>query len=312
MSNLQKLKLLFITRDFSQYLERNTFYLINELRKVIDVIEWHEPGNIQEILKSIGVQPDFILLNDLKDSRCPEISGLSNVKIPFGIIVHDLHWKVKKRKKFMEETNVKYIFTIYRDAFLKTFPQYKDRIYWLPHFFNPGIFKDYGLEKQIDYLLLGKVAWYYPLRQKILKEMSGLPGFVYQKHPGYRNIKDDEKKVLVGEEYAKEINRAKIFLTCDSNFHYPIIKYYEVLACNTLLLAPSLDELKDLGFVPGQHFVEINKDNFLEKAQYYLGHEEERVKIAAQGYKMVHNNHTVSIRAIQLVSYIKSILNQQN
>ncbi|WP_281352584.1 hypothetical protein [Cytobacillus depressus] len=43
---MNKLKLLFITRDFSQYVERNTFYLANELRKWVDVIEWFEPGDI--------------------------------------------------------------------------------------------------------------------------------------------------------------------------------------------------------------------------------------------------------------------------
>lgn len=303
------MKLLFITRDFSQYLERNTFYLTNELRRLVNVVEWHEPGNIHEILEKIDGQPDFILLNDLKDSRCPEITGLDTLKIPFGIIIHDLHWQVGKRKKFIKGNNVKFIFSIYRDAFLKNFHDYKDRMYWLPHFINPSIFKDYMLEKEIDYLLLGKVAWYYPLRRKIVKKMKDIPGFVYHQHPGYRNIKENEKEIFVGEDYAKEINRAKIFLTCDSKLHYPIIKYFEVLACNTLLLAPSSKELKDLGFVPGHHFVEINEDNFLEKAQYYLEHEEERNKIALQGYKMVHSHHTVSIRGNQLISYIDKILN---
>lgn len=305
---MKRLKLLFITRDFSQYVERNTFYLTNELRKWMDVIEWFEPGDIHEILREIPETPDFILLNDLKDSRCPEISGLSTLKIPFGIIIHDLHWEVKKRRKFIEESNVKYIFSIYRDAFIRRFPEYKERMYWLPHFFNPAIFKDYGLDREIDYLLLGKVEWYYPLRKKIVRMMNRIPGFVYRKHPGYRNISEDEENAFVGESYAREINRAKVFFTCDSNLHYPIIKYYEVLACRTLLLAPALKELMDLGFIPGKHFVEINKDNFLEKAKYYLEHEEERKKIAQQGYRMIHKKHTVSIRAAQLVSYIEEIL----
>ncbi|MEH7343292.1 glycosyltransferase [Bacillus sp. JJ1532] len=305
---MNKLKLLFITRDFSQYVERNTFYLTNELRKLVDVIEWFKPGDIREILKSIPQQPDFILLNDLKDTRCPTITGLSTLKIPFGIIMHDLHLEIEKRKQFIEETNVKYIFSIYRDAFLNDFRKYKDRMYWLPHFVNPSIFKDYRLEKDIDYLLLGKVAWYYPLRKRIVKTMRKIPGFVYRMHPGYRNIGVAEEKVFVGESYAKEINRAKVFFTCDSSLHYPIIKYYEVLACNTLLLAPSLKELRDLGFIPGQHFVEINGKNFLKMARYYLEHEDERKKIAQQGYEMVHKKHTVTIRAAQLVSYIKEIL----
>jgi spore maturation protein CgeB len=155
---------------------------------------------------------------------------------------------------------------------------------------------------------MGKVAFYYPLREKIYKTMKDMPGFVYHGHPGYRNVGEEEAKFFVGERYAKEINCAKIFLTDDSNLHYPLIKYYEVLACNTLLLAPSTRELKDLGFIPGVNFIEINRNNFLEKAQYYLEHEDERKRIAEEGFKMVHSKHTVSIRAAQLVKLIEEIL----
>lgn len=304
---MRRLKLLFITRDFTKYVERNTHYLINELAKITNLSVWHEAGNIHNILKQMPTEPDFILLNDLKESRCPEISGLSTLNCPFGIIMHDLHYKVEKRKKFIEDNDVQHIFSIYRDPFLRKYPKYQDRLHWLPHFFNPEIFTDYGLPKAIDWLLMGEVAYYYPLREKIVEQLSTRPEFVWHQHPGYRNINDGEK-VFVGVDYAKEINRSKIFLTCDSILHYPIIKYYEVLACNTLLLAPCPKELLDLGFIPGKHFVEINEHNFLEKAEYYLTHEEERKKIAEQGYNMVHQNHTTQIRASQLVEMIQTIL----
>jgi hypothetical protein len=136
-------------------------------------------------------------------------------------------------------------------------------MHWLPHFVNIDLFKDYDLAKDINWLMMGKLAFYYPLRVSMYKKMRNMAGFVNHPHPGYRNINDDqEQKVLVGEAYALKINRAKMFLTCDSIFHYPIIKYYEVLACKTLLLAPSSKELRDLGFIPGVNFVPVNRRNF--------------------------------------------------
>lgn len=48
------------------------------------------------------------------------------------------------------------------------------------------------------------------------------------------------------------------------------MKYYETLACNTLLLASCTKEIKDLGFIPGVHFIEIDEENFMRKAQYHL------------------------------------------
>lgn len=208
----------------------------------------------------------------------------------------------------MKENNVKHIFVVYRDAFYRRFPEFSDRVKWFPHFVNTDIFKDYGLKKDIDWLMMGKLAFYYPLRVSMYETMKDMPGFVYHKHPGYRDVNDNEEtEVFVGERYAREINRAKMFLT-DGTYHdYPIIKYYEVLACKTLLLAPASQELADLGFIPGVHFVAVNEDNFLERALYYLKHEEERQKIAEQGYRMVHEKHSVAVRAAQLGDMIRDI-----
>jgi len=304
-----KLKLLFITRNFQYNLEKNTYYLSCQLAKITDLALWFESGNIDEILNKIPFRPDFILLNDMKDTHCPEVTGLKTVEIPFGIIMHDLHYKVKKRKEFIKENNVKHIFSIYRDAFYKRYPEFFERMRWLPHFVNTHIFKDYNLPRENNWLMMGRVSKYYPLRRKMLEVMGSRPGFVYHKHPGYRTIqKEEENTVFIGEKYAKEINRSHIFLTCDLIYHYPIIKYYEVLACKTLLLAPSSKELYDLGFLPGVHFVEINESNFLRMADYYLKYDKERHRIIEQGFNLIHQHHTVEKRAYQLVQMIEDIL----
>lgn len=74
-----------------------------------------------------------------------------------------------------------------------------------------------------------------------------------------------KKNVFVGQNYAKELNRSKIVLTCDSVFKYPLMKYFEITACNALLLASYSKELGDLGFIPGVNFVAIDELCFEEK-----------------------------------------------
>lgn len=300
---------MFITRDFSRYVERNPFYLIEELKKHIELTVWYDKGDIHDILTQLPTKPDFILLNDFKESRCPTITGLETLLIPFGVIVHDLHYKLDKRKQFIKDNQIENLFVVYRDAFRSTFKEFKEKMTWLPHFINPSIFKDYRYKKEKDYLLIGRRDWYYPLREKIYERMKNEDGFFSYKHPGYRDVDEqNEQNVFVGEEYAKEINRAKIFLTDNSTLKYPLIKYYEVLACNTLLLAPTSRELEDLGFIPGVHFVHINEDDFYEKAKYYLEHEDERLQIAQAGHDMVHQFHTVEVRAKQLINIISTII----
>lgn len=308
-----RLTLLFITRDFSRNIERSTHYLIEELSKVSNLYCWYEPSDIHHILSMLPERPDFILLNDMKHTHCPVITGLSSLKIPFGIIMHDLHYRVKRRKEFIQENRIRHIFSIYRDAFLERYPEHVMKMRWLPHFANPTIFKDYGLNKDIDMLIMGNIREKsYPFRKKMVDKLSGIPGFIYHKHPGYRDIKEHEKEsIFIGENFSREINKAKIFLTCNLIYHYPIRKYYEVLASKTLLLAPSCKELTDLGFQPEKHFIEINERNFLEKTRYYLCHEEEREKIANQGYYFVRENHSLKRRVEQLLSMIEDILSNE-
>ncbi|WML39500.1 glycosyltransferase [Neobacillus sp. OS1-2] len=309
----RRVRLLFITKNWMNGIERNTYYLTEALKKRMVVEVWEEPGDINDILATIHFKPDFILLNDIRPTRCPEITGLKDCPIPFGIIMHDLHYQMEARKQFVEQNNVQYIFTHYRDAFLSGYPEYKDRMIWLPHFVNIDVFKDYQLPKTLDFLMMGVVLEsVYPLRDRILQQLREDPHFTYHPHPGYLHESYDENQFLVGTRYAKEINQSKIFFTCDSIYHYPLMKYYEVLACNTLLLAPSSAELFDLGFVPGVHYIDINEENFIEKAFYYLQNYQTKGKaIAKNGYKMVRKKHSVTVRAKQLEKQFKKIIAKQ-
>lgn len=258
------------------------------------------------------VKPDFIILNDPSNAYCPKITGLKFVNIPYGIILGDIDpIVISEKKAFIKENNVKYIFYIYRDAFSSVFSELnKENSFWLPHFVNTDIFKDYGLSKDVNYLVMGMVHNWYPLRQRIIEKMRNEAGFIYHRHPGYGVV--DKGKDFVREKYAKEINRARIFFTDDSIFHYPLLKYFEVLACKTLLLAPSSRELEDLGFIDGINFVSIDMENFADKARYYLEHPIESKHIAEQGYKMVREKHSAAVRSEEFLNVVNNILERIN
>ncbi|GAB3064498.1 glycosyltransferase family protein [Virgibacillus ainsalahensis] len=301
---------LFIAEDTSGQLNKNFHYLEQELSNAVNVMLWRKPGHINYILKQLPARPDFILLlNDMGHQISPMIKGLAHTGIPSGLFVNDVHRLTKQRKSYIEKNNISYIFTIVRNKFLKTYPEFKHKMEWFPHFVNTELYKDYDLKKDINLLMMGAVNHFYPLRRQILKSYKGDRHFVYHRHPGYRNFSEtEERQHFIGQTYAKEINRAKIFFTCPSVLNYPVTKYFEVLACKTLLLAPAFEELEDLGFIPGVHFVSIDENNFKEKAAYYLKNERERQKIAEQGYYFIHQKHTSKQRTDQLVKKIENIL----
>jgi len=310
---MSKLNLLLIIRNYSKWIHTEPFYLQEKLSKITNLFVWNVDGDISSILNKINFKPDFILIYLFDtEANAPKITGLNNLKIPYGIYIEDLHHDPDKTNAAMKRENVKYIFTCYRDAFPHFYPEFCDKIIWFPHHVNTEIFKDYGSKKEIDMLMMGAIfPYYYPLRYKILETYKNNPNFVYHEHPGYRNINDEEfKNVFIRENYAKEINRAKLFFTCNSIYGYTLLKYLEVLACNTLLLAPSSNEIIDLGLRPGVHFVEIDENDFMEKANYYLTHDKEREEISKNGYELVQRKHSTSQRAQQLKEMINEIIKE--
>ncbi|QKY71110.1 glycosyltransferase [Lentibacillus sp. CBA3610] len=300
---------LFISDDTSGQLNKNFYFLEQELSKGINLTVWRKPGHISYILKQLPSRPDFILLlNDMEHHLSPLIKGLAHTDIPTGLFINDIHRLTKLRKNYIEKNKIDYLFTAVRDTFTATYPEFAAKMEWLPHFVNTNLYKDYGLTKEIDLLMMGAVNAIYPLRQTIRNAYKDDSHFVYHSHPGYRKFTETEgKQQMIGQTYAEELNRARIFFTSPSILHYPVIKYFEALACRTLLLAPTFKELEDLGFVPDFHFVPINEHNFKEKAAYYLAHETERQKIADQGYRFIHATHTLQKRTEQLIKRIKQI-----
>lgn len=310
---MSRLKILFLTRDFRHQVERSSYYLSRELAKQAELKMWHENGHISDILRKLRWRPDFILLNDFKPDYCPFVHGFRDLNIPVGAIMHDLQYKRSSRKHFIEKENIRHLFTIYRDPFLKWFPEFADRMIWFPHHVPTDLFKDDRLPRPIHWLMMGSVIeQLYPLRVQILHTMKNQQGFVYHPHPGYRTVKEHERNAWVGQRYVKEINRAKMFLTSDSVYQFPVLKYYEVAACRTLLLASASKELNDLGFKPGKTFVAVNAANFQEAAKYYLHHDKERRDIAERGYQMVRERHSTKKRAAELISNIQQIMNEKS
>ncbi|SHS25336.1 Uncharacterized protein conserved in bacteria [Mycobacteroides abscessus subsp. abscessus] len=309
---MEKIKLLFLTKDDSHYIVPASHYFLKELSRYTDLRVSHDSGNIEDILGKIDFEPDFIYLNDYLENSSPVVTGLRSLQIPFAVGLHDLHFRYPDRKKDLINEEVKHIFTYYKDKFLQWYPEFTNQMRWIPHHVNTNIYKDYGLNKEIDFLLMGATLEdFYPLRLSIINRFKGRPEFVHHPHPGYRQVNSNEHGVFVGERYAKELNRAKICLTCDSIHKYTLMKYFEITACNSLLLAPYSDEFYELGFIPGVNFVSIDENNFEEQAYYYLHAEEERKMIAYNGMKMSHAKHSTTKRVLEFLETIDEILNQE-
>jgi hypothetical protein len=286
---------------------------ILELKRYADVRIWSEDRQeadyVLRTLEESDFIPDFIFYYDFAYDYVlsPRIYGLNYIDIPKGVYYIDLQTQTEERKEFVYENKIDMVFSPTKDFFFRTLPELKSKFKWLPFSINPDIFKNWKLQKDIDFLLMGRLGHpRYSFRNKVLEKMGGMKGFVYHKPP-YEQ-KDTDEEIFLGEEYAKEINRAKIFFTCGTTLNYPVAKYFEVPACNTLLIAKGNKDLRELGFINGETFIECNDENFCDLAMYYLSHVKERNRITRNGYNLVHSRHTNSVRAVEFINIIKSYL----
>ena len=106
-----------------------------------------------------------------------------------------------------------------------------------------------------------------------------------------------EEKLSV-KQYADLIKSSKIGINFSGNpggFHQCKGRVYEILSSKSMLLENVNDSTRKL-FTPGIDYIEFNSpQDLIEKIKYYLLHEEERIKIANNGYNKYISNYSSKI-----------------
>lgn len=316
-----KPKILILVKKFGiRYPKHKIKYdLIDAISQFADVHYWHKDGSILDIIDQIQMNPDFIFHYDIawKNKFSPEIKDLDKVNIPKGCFVIDIHFNPNVRRQYFDQNKIDVIFSATKYPFLETFHEstYTKRFKWLPFAINPDVIKDWKLKKDINFLLAGQVyntksnktrtkKGRYPFREKVLEVMQNEKGFQFMSHPGHFT----KNKKKIDHNYAKMINRAHIFFTCGGQPKYPVLKFFEVPGCNTLLLAEANKDILELGFIDKVNFVACNQSNIYKNAMYYIKNDEERKRITKEGFNFIHQNHTLQIRAKQFVGYVLEII----
>jgi hypothetical protein len=248
-------------------------------------------------------------------------SGLGEKILQQGFIVKDLDklkckkavklcdfWseaecKKEKYTNFILNNNIDYIFSYFRAPFhLWKDMEIYDRLVWTPPCFDPHIFNDWQNKKIYDVGnlnagIFNKGEFYadrYNIHQKLLK-MEGIK-YYYEKHPGYGYLPPDTP--LIGKNFSEAINKCKIFITSGGNLYKNFApKYVEIMASKSCLFATEPMDSDLIGLVDGVNYVKIDENNVVDKVEYYLVHEEERNRIADEGYKFAFKRYSCYAQA---------------
>jgi Glycosyl transferases group 1 len=163
---------------------------------------------------------------------------------------------------------------------------------WLPHAVEPLAYpKGELLTKKYDVCFVGHINT--KNREDALDRLfSTFPNFYYGQD--------------LFEGVANKFNQSKIVfniaMTDDIN-----MRCFEALATGSFLLTNWIPTIEKI-FEDGKHLVLYRSlDEMVDKAKYYLAHDDEREKIAQAGYEHVIKNHKIQNRVdVMLSEFMKS------
>lgn len=172
------------------------------------------------------------------------------------------------------------------------------RAEWLPHAFEPLAYCDPDTgkpflfaDKKYDVCFVGHIN--SGNRIDALDHLfKAVPNFFY----GQRTFND------AAEKYAQSKIAFNISMTDDIN-----MRTFEVMGSRTFLLTNWIPTIEDL-FEDGKHLVLYRShEEMIDKAKYYLAHDDEREKIARAGYEEVMAKHTIDHRVLKIIEAANSL-----
>jgi spore maturation protein CgeB len=323
---MEGLKILWLTIDRSMRVTGHFDYFREEVSKLVEVktvfksTKPYLAGKFSKLAMQKAITPKKLITRKLADGGWDFVmidalfaymdDNLKYLRCPKAMVIEDNHdvvpkWQVLKGA----DKGVEILFHRGNESFHRFHPEARDmyRCIWLPFAVNTKIFKPSNGKKN-GVLHVGQVGQkHYPLRVRLINELADKPWFTRVVRPS----ESIEKKYKwpVREEYAELISQAWICVTCGSRYDAAVQKFFEIPACGTVLMSNWFKDLKTLGFENGKSMVAY-QEPIAEQIEVMLEDPQRLERIAKRGYDLMHQKHTMEIRAKQFVDQVKRVINE--
>jgi len=216
------------------------------------------------------------------------------------------------KKLFLEVFDIVDLFITTMKGHVEIAKPYTDKVVWSPHFFDHTYYKsDKNLSKAHDVIFVGNKTPCSLQRkgyfESIVKDNYKLAivGWGFDRLGGVINYGGE----FIADYYKSSKIGLNIISGEDLNYNLQFsVRVYQVMGCGCFLLTEYIPGIEEL-FILKKHLdVFHTKEEMLEKIKYYLEHEEERNKIAAQGQKEVFDKYTIDKSVHRYLSIIQERL----
>jgi hypothetical protein len=245
---------------------------------------------LPQIIDSFHETPLFYLWVDSSGRYFP--FGIEEVSIPTACYIIDVHlgtWRYEVAKFF----DVVFIAQKdYVDRYRKAIGH--DQVYWLPLAAAADVHKHQDLPRIYDVGFVGNIAiaHRHTPRSRQLKRIAD----TFRTNDFYRFHSPEE----VGQIYSQSRIVFNTSIAGDLT-----MRIFEGALCGALVISDSAKNgLHELFHVGKEIVIYANVDDLLEKIQYYLAHDNERVQIAFAGQKRALQEHTYHHRVKTIVDYL--------
>jgi hypothetical protein len=239
------------------------------------------------------------------------VSGLEEVDVPKAMEIVDPWENALRRQGFLRQYRFDYAFHVTRPWESHYEANCPDvRFVWTPNAVRTDIFRDYGLDKEIDLLFYGATFDWYPLRRRLrdlldrLATSSALRVKILP-HPGYCHegyVPHDGH--CVGESLAREINRSWITIATGSIHRCLFSKHLEIPASKSLAAGSMPDQARPF---LGRGFVDLegkNDDEIIEVFDRLLRNKDDLRARIEDGYRRVRAGFPVEGYAQELLDLV--------
>jgi hypothetical protein len=196
----------------------------------------------------------------------------------------------------MEAWGVETFFAINDVMLTQYLPDIADVTYAVPHFVDTNVFCDHNESKTIPIISSGTVGASRIWRNKVKKIVENEFAVLYLPHSGHVKNRSSSRMIM-GEEYARFLNRA-LFSLADGGLQKTVVKkHLEIPASNCLLVTERTESVEAFGFKDMVNCIFADEKNIVDKIDSCLNSRETLDRISRNGYTLVQNNHAIRNRS---------------
>ena len=227
--------------------------------------------------------------------------NLEKVTIPKTMLCGDPATTMAQQVYFARKNKIDLALSAFKDWIPVFEEKMKIPAKWMP--FSVNLNRILHLEKDKnktnDVLWSPEQSAFYPIRRD-MTDKNIFP------HKSISSFEVGGRR-LPYHDYLRKAIHSRVFVFDGTIWNYAVPKYYEGMACESLVIATKPKDAEALHFIPDENFVEIDVDNYMDKIEYYLRETKEREKIVRCGFKTIRQYHTSHIRSRELLQILREI-----